>query len=201
MKSDIIYLEQAEVEKLFRHLQVSGSKHITRDRAIIMLSYYCALRVSEVCQIKISDIDIQKKEIKCRRMQGGKDNILKIVDDKVYNALCQYFEERIVADGDDTLFISQWKRAMTRVNVHKIFEKYCGEASIDVAKRHFQVLRYSRVVDLINRGLDLEEITWWVGVSHSERTVIHELYNTVKKRNDIYLKLETMNVGTDIKMQ
>ena len=190
MKSEIIYLEQAEIEKLFRQLYISGSKYIVRDRAIIMLAYYCALRVSEICTMKLSDFDVQSREINCRRMQKGKDNILKIVDDRVYNALCQYYEERIAVGGDDTLFISQWNRAMTRVNVHKIFVKYCMEASIEESKRHFQVLRYSRVVDLINSGFDFEEVTWWIGVSHSERTTIHELYSMVKKRSNVYIKLE-----------
>jgi len=201
METEIIYLDHEEVERLFRQLKVSGNKYIVRDRAIILLAYYCGLRISEIGKLKMSDFNVQKREIKCRRIQNGKDNVLKIVDEEVYNALYKHYRSRIVEGGCDILFISQWQKEMSRVNIHKIFARYCAEAQIDDTKRHFQVLRYSRAVELINIGFNLEELTWWLGMTQNEKTTIFRLYyQVIQKDNNVYGKLEgeTLQLNSQI---
>lgn len=173
----IIYLTKNEKERLFRCINASGTKFLIRDRAIIKLAYYCALRITEIRNMKLSDFNKETREIRCDRLQNGKNNVLKIIDNDIYRDICEYYDLRKEDEYlSDYFFISQQDKPMSKVILGKIFGDYCELANIEKDKQRFQVLRYTRVIDLIDLGFSLKQIMWWTGLTQITNSKIYELY-------------------------
>lgn len=176
MEEKIIYFTNDERNRLFQCLDEMDTKFIIRDRALIKVTYYCALRVSEISQLKLSDFNLENREITCRRIQGGKDNVIKIIDDDIYNSVAEYYKLRINDKySSPYFFVSQKNGALTRSRLHCILYSYCEAAYIDNEKRHFQALRYTRVMDMIDMGCSIDEIIWWTGLTVAKTSTIYEL--------------------------
>lgn len=88
---DLKFLTPQEKTELFKVISTDMSRLANRNKAIFFLSEYCALRASEVGLITISDFDLAKKSIFCRRLKGSKNNTLKIVNSRVFEALERYY--------------------------------------------------------------------------------------------------------------
>ena len=78
MEKEIIFLNNCERDRLFKCLNEIDTKYIVRDRALIRLAYYCALRISEISNLQLADFNPETREIKCNRIQRGLSNVLKI---------------------------------------------------------------------------------------------------------------------------
>src|SRR5262249_28874503 len=63
------HLTADEIEKLLAAAKTTRNPE--RDYCIVLLAYRHALRVSEICQLKISDINLPLGEIYCHRLKGS----------------------------------------------------------------------------------------------------------------------------------
>lgn len=176
-QEEVVYFTEQEKERLFKYINTIDEKNALRDRTIIKISYYCALRVSEICNLKLEDINIEEREIRCNRIQNGHNNVLKIVDDDIFSDLSQYYYERVrISSLSENLFVNNRNTQITRVALHNMMKKICNGANIPEEKSHFQVLRYTRAIDLLELGFSLSEMVWWVGLSHVTSSKIFKNY-------------------------
>ena len=85
--SKMKYLRPEEKGRLFCSLDTDGRRHAARNRAIFYLAEYCGLRISEVCSLKVEDYNPATASIYCARLKNGNDNTLRIIDQRVINAM------------------------------------------------------------------------------------------------------------------
>lgn len=203
-RDEIIFLTNEEKERLLKCVDNANGVFKKRDKALIYLGYYCALRSSEIKNLKLEYFDKEKKEIYCQRGNNGKSNTIKIVDEKIYNYVCEYLEERLKSEFySEYFFLTKSGKAITRHSLNYIFNGYCEEAGIPEEKRHFHVLRHTRAIDLLNMGLYLEELKWWMGLAAIKNAAVYTailnvkvdeegIYNRIKK-GLLYAKEENRN--------
>lgn len=178
-EGSIKYFTIKELSKLFTAVSKSNEKYKIRDEAILKISYYCALRATEVGLININDINLQRNEIYCRRLKGSNNNTIRIIDNDVLRALKRYI--RISEVNEGILFKSQKGNPISRKTLDSIFKKYCKMADIkDISKHHFHVLKHTRAVHLAELGLDLKDIQYWLGHKNISNTQIYFEYTSAQ---------------------
>jgi site-specific recombinase XerD len=139
--------------------KIENNKH----KAIISLAYSTGLRVSEVCNLLISDIDSKRMIITIRQSKGRKDRIVPL-SEKILEILREYFKKY---KPKEYLFNGQNSNRYSIGSCQKIYKKYIDENS------SIHTLRHSSFTDLLENGTDLRIIQKIAGHSSSKTTEIY----------------------------
>lgn len=148
--------------------KITNSKH----KAIISLAYSTGMRVSEVCNLKITDIDSKRMIITIRQSKGRKDRIVGL-SEKILEILRIYFTEY---RPKEYLFNGQFDLQYSHTSCNQIVKKYLGN------KYHFHLLRHSNATALLEAGTDLRIIQKHLGHSSSKTTEIYTHVSTASLR-------------------
>lgn len=154
-RPDVAYLTEEEIRAMLDNVnKLASTKMKNRDLAIIMLGLTTGLRVSALTQIDISDIDFENNTIKVIEKRGKTCNIL--IGDKVKEQIELWLQDRkkyFSMTDSDALFISSFKKRITRDGIRVILEKY----SKGVINKHVtpHVLRHSCATNLYEKTGDI----------------------------------------------
>src|SRR6478672_6267927 len=102
------YLTQDEIDKLFSGSK-SSSRNPERDYCILLLMFRHGLRVSQLCSIKLSDVNVETKEFHVNRLKGcdsGPHPLYNGESPAVKAWLVERAKMKVPADCD-TLFVSE----------------------------------------------------------------------------------------------
>jgi len=192
------YLQDGECDQLFKTIENEKVRYRLRNQAIFATTKYFALRVSEVTNMKASQVNLNNKEIYCDRGKKGNNNTLKIIDDDVYNILVNYMNYREMLDiKSEYLFTSQKNDCISRKTLDKTIKYYGAIAGLNIDKRHFHVLRHTRAIELAEMGLDTKEIQFWLGHKNIKNTEVYFQF-TSKQQDALYSKLQSGSKQTHI---
>jgi site-specific recombinase XerD len=132
----------------------------TRDWAMILLAYKHGLRASEVCGVKLADIDLKAGSISVRRLKGSLQTVQPLYAhrgqpllDEVA-ALRSWLRAR-PADGSDSLFMSQKGGRLDRTQFFRVFQAISAAAGVACEKRHPHVLKHSLASHLVAGNVNL----------------------------------------------
>lgn len=154
-----------ESEFLKNHiLKIENIKH----RAIIMLGYSCSLRVSEVINLKIQDIDSNRMLINIRNAKGRKDRIV-ILSPLLLSTLREYYKEY---KPKVYLFNGQFELQYSSTSCNAIVKKYLGK------HYHFHTLRHSGATTMLESGVDLSIIQKLLGHNNIKTTMTYTHIST-----------------------
>lgn len=147
-----------------------------RDRAILELFFSTGLRLSELCNLSVDDVDLSKDEFSVR----GKGDKLRVVflSDSARSALKSYLKHR--QDMDDSLFVRHVKGkgrldsggAIYPRFVQRMIKIYAAKAGI-TRKVTPHVLRHSFATDLLANGADIRSVQALLGHAHIGTTQIY----------------------------
>lgn len=156
-------LSKKEIQSIISEIQ--NLKHKT----IIMLTYSAGLRVSEVAQLKVSDINSQRGLIKVYQGKGKKDRVT-LLSEKILKILRIYYKSY---KPDYWLFPgAEPKRPITTRSIQNVFERACKKANIN-SKATVHWLRHSFATHLLESGVDLRYIQELLGHASSKTTEIY----------------------------
>lgn len=191
------HLTSSETELLFREIYAEEGIHRKRNIAIFEVAKYCALRASEVSNMKVCDYDRHTKNIFCPRLKGSNANTLKIVDEHVVAALNNYLDERETRGViSPYMFISQKGSKISRQRLDALMKHYCEKAKyIYPSKRHMHVLKHTRAVELAELEFDIDDIQFWLGHKNAENTFKYLAYTTALRKH-MFNKLSLMEGGS-----
>lgn len=167
-------LSKEQTRKLFQDIEVVDFVS-ARDSAIIELFYSCGLRLSELVNLKLGDIQFNNKLITVLG-KGNKQRLLPIGDIsiqaiKIY--LKYYQEEFEKPKQSDPLFISKLGKQISIRNVRLRVEKHIKAISDGAKKNSPHVLRHSFATHLLDEGADLESVRMMLGHESLSTTQIY----------------------------
>lgn len=157
-----IVLSKSEIQKIT--LLAKNTKH----QAIISLAYSSGLRVGEIQNLKIRDIDFGEKTIHIKQSKGKKDRIT-ILSKKIIPGLKKMVGEK---NTDDFVFESERGGKMATRTLQKIFSTACQKAKIKKMAT-FHSLRHSFATHLLEQGTDIRHIQELLGHSNIQTTQIY----------------------------
>jgi len=164
-----------------------------KERCVVGLLYGCGMRISEVCNLKITDIDSSNKRIKVEQGKGGKDRFT-LLPPTLLEQLRQYF----IAAGKpkEYLFTStQTKRAMHVRSMQVEVNKAMTKAGFESGRFTAHTLRHSFATHMLNQGNNIHVIKTLLGHSKLETTMVY-LHLQHHTQMGIVSPLEKLGDGT-----
>lgn len=179
------YLTQQEVEKLLE--QPDNSIKGIRDRAILEVLYATGVRVSELIEMNINDINLKMGFVTCSG-EHGKARIIPLGKPSKM-ALDQYLngnrDKLLKGKTESALFVNYAGERMTRQGLWKIIKNYTSKAGIDKQITP-QIVRHSFAVHLVQNGADLRSLQELLGHCDISTTQIYTevIRNRIKEVYD-----------------
>lgn len=171
------------VEEVMRILKMASNlKHLV----IMSLLYSGGLRVSELINLRVTDLDFDRKQILLRKAKGRKDR---------YVNLSKYLEPTLKQYIDNYkpttyLFYGQTQPRYTASSVRKLLSRASKRAGIE-KRVHPHMLRHSYATHMLENGIDLRHIQALLGHKKPETTMIYT-HVTTKQLTDIASPLDTL---------
>lgn len=182
-------LSLQEIKALFMQPNLA-EKRGARDRAILEVLYSSGLRVSELCSLKIGDVDDHYL-----RIQGkGRKERLVPIGAPALAAIDRYltFRDGPQEEGNNTLFLDKGNRPIGRISVWKLVKDYAKQAGITKAISP-HTFRHSFATHLLEGGADLRVIQELLGhasigtterYTHVNNKQLHTAFQKFHPRND-----------------
>ena len=140
-----------------------GSIENKKHKAILSLAFSVGLRVSEVVNLKIEDIDSSRGVILIRQAKGNKDRVVPL-SDGLLRILREYYKDY---RPKEYLFNGQSKSKYSVSSCGKLVKNYLGE------DKHFHLLRHSSLTSMLEGGTDLRTIQSIAGHNNISTTQLY----------------------------
>ena len=161
-------MSESEVEKLLN--SPDASKEIEqRDKAMIEMLYATGMRISELVNLKITDIDMNRSVIKVMG-KGSKERLIPF-GESASEALFNYLKIRKDSPSKE-VFISNRGKKITRVAFWQRIKVYLLRENLKISISP-HTLRHAFATHLLNRGADLRSVQLLLGHSDLSTTQIY----------------------------
>lgn len=157
-----------------------------RNRAIIETLFACGLRVSELVNLKISDIYEEQHFVRVLG-KGSKERLVPIAESALKEIRLWYIDRnlmRIKAGNEDFVFLNRRGSHLTRTMILIMLKRQAAEAGIQkTISPH--TLRHSFATELLKGGADLRVIQTLLGHENIGTTEIYTHLDTAQLREEI----------------
>ena len=161
-------MSEDEVERLLQSPNIELDIE-TRDKAMIEMLYATGMRISELINLKITDIDIERSVLKVLG-KGSKERLIPF-GEKASDSLSYYLKKRKKSLAKE-VFISNRGKKMTRTGFWQRIKIYLSREGLqDSISPH--TLRHAFATHLLNRGADLRSVQLLLGHSDLSTTQIY----------------------------
>ena len=174
------YLKKPEVDLLLAAAKdPSNSRNPVRNYAILLLMFRHGLRVSELCGLRLSDIDVETRELHVNRLKdcdSGPHDMLNGEPQAVKAWLVERAKMKPPANCE-TLFISERCKPLWRSAVWAMIVQLAKAAGMENLAIHPHMLRHSTGYAMINSGNDVRIIQGYLGHRSITSTVRYTKLN------------------------
>src|ERR1039458_707378 len=131
------HLEPAEVLSVLKTARTKGA----REWAMIVVAYKHGMRASEVCNLRLDDIDMKNGSIVVERLKGSLRTTQAVTEHRgepllnELKALREWLRQR-ADDGSDYLFVSQKGGRLDRSQFFGLFRDIACQAGLPAEKQH-----------------------------------------------------------------
>lgn len=177
------FFYEEEMNQLLEISATIESKTQLRDQAIIELLYSSGLRVSEICNLKLSQYN---KTVQLLRVigKGNKERIVPM-GDKAVQILDLYLKEWRPQYQNNlsqaAIFIHEKGMPLTPYHIRKILEKINQQSSINT-KIYPHKIRHTFATHLLNHGADMRSVQEMLGHENLSTTQIYTHLSNNQKR-------------------
>jgi type 1 fimbriae regulatory protein FimB len=159
-----VYLEPAEVLSVLRVAKAKGQ----REWAMIVTAYKHGMRASEVCNLRVDDLDMKNGSIVVQRLKGSLRTTQAVTEHRgepllnELRALREWLRQR-PNDGSDFLFTSQKGGRLDRTQFFRLFRDIAAQAGLSAEKRHPHALKHSLASHLVAANVNLALVKQQLG--------------------------------------
>lgn len=178
------FVERDRMDLLLDEIDFGNNFESYRDKLILELLYLTGMRLSELINIKIHDIDLNQKTIKVI----GKRNKERVVpfNNELAKSIKNYISVLKSLNHSTSGFLivtSKGEQAYPKL-IYRIVKKYLEQVTT-IEKKSPHVLRHTFATHMLNSGADLNAIKEILGHSNLSATEIYT-HNTFEKLKSIY---------------
>jgi type 1 fimbriae regulatory protein FimB len=154
--------------ELLRVLKIASTSK--RNHAMILFGFRFGMRASEVCDLRLSDIDRKNGTVTIRRLKGSKTSVGQMTNVQgqpllsITRVLNAWLDERETwQDASDFVFVSQKGGELDRSAFFRIFQAVATEAGLPPEKRHPHCLKHSLGFAMVEANRSLTTVQHALG--------------------------------------
>lgn len=176
-KSQPVFLPESDQQDL---LEGITGENAERDYAIILMFLVTGLRISELCNLNVNDLDLRAMTVRVRSGKGGKSRVSYMTPpccEAIQNYLDQY-RSGIPELDTPALFVSKrYRQRITTRAVEKLFRKHTIRAELGGKGYTPHKLRHTTATTMAKDGEDLLKIQLVMGHSNPSTTEVYTHLN------------------------
>ncbi len=182
-----VFVEQADIQLLFQHVEFPYGWEGSLHRMIVLVFYATGMRLSELTGMKDRQVDRSKKQFKILG-KGNKERVIPFgpgMDLQVET----YLQEKNKLERSfisDHFFVQKNGKQISNRQVQLLIKKYLSLITT-IDKKSPHVLRHSFATHLMNNGAELNAVKELLGHSSLAATQVYT-HNTIEKLKDVYRK-------------
>jgi type 1 fimbriae regulatory protein FimB len=164
VQNAMLHLEPSEVLSVLRAAKAKGP----REWAMIVVAYKHGMRASEVCNLRLADLDMKNGSLVVERLKGSLRTTQAVTEHRgepllnELKALREWLRAR-PHDGSDFLFTSQKGGQLDRSQFFRLFRAIARDAGLRAEKQHPHVLKHSLATHLIAANINLALVKQQLG--------------------------------------
>ncbi|EAV4634665.1 integrase, partial [Salmonella enterica] len=157
----------------------TGTRNEIRDKAMFNMMYIHGLRVSELINMTVSDLDMSEKSIFIKRLKNGLSTSHPLQQEtllwlKKWFQVRRYYEKNRISE---TLFLSTSGKPLSRQWIYRLCIRFGQRAGLYIHV-HPHMLRHACGYALANQGLDTRLIQDYLGHRNIHHTVLYTASNS-----------------------
>ncbi|WP_213322093.1 tyrosine-type DNA invertase [Klebsiella aerogenes] len=174
------FLTQNEIESLLN--AANSGPHAAGNYCLTLLCFIHGFRASEICRLRISDIDLRSKCIYIHRLKKGFSTTHPLLNKEV-QALKRWLDIRdeYPQSTSEWLFLSRKGNPLSRQQFYQIISASGDQAGLPL-EIHPHMLRHSCGFALANMGIDTRLIQDYLG----HRNIRHTVWYTASNAGRFY---------------
>jgi len=181
-----VFVEQESMKVLFEEVDFGKGYAAERDRLIMELFYATGMRLSELINLKVSDLDLYRNMLKVT----GKRNKQRIIPftknmDGLLRKYLEIKKETFPDEGQEGyLFLTDKGEQLYPKIVYRLVHR-CLNQFTTISKKSPHVIRHTFATHMLNNGADLNAIKEILGHANLAATQVYT-HNTIEKLKSIY---------------
>jgi type 1 fimbriae regulatory protein FimB len=171
------YMSTTQLEAFLR----AAKEHGAREHAAFLFAFGHGARASEICNLRISDVNFKTEQVRIARLKGSLDTtqaLLRVKGNALFDekaALRAWLAVR-KPDANDYVFNSQKSCRLSRITVWKLFRAIARAAGLPEALQHPHVLKHSCAMNMVNNG---------AGAFHVKQHLGHKSFDSTLEYIDV----------------
>jgi type 1 fimbriae regulatory protein FimB/type 1 fimbriae regulatory protein FimE len=162
------HLTESEVDRLMKAARGDDTRRYGhRDAAMILIAFRHALRVSELVNLRWSDVDFKAARLNVKRLKGSISGVHPLEGDEL-RALRKLRSDETAAEF---VFTTERGGPMSAAGFRKMLARLADDAGMSVLKVHPHALRHATGYTLANKGLDTRTLQAYMGHAQITNTV------------------------------
>ena len=182
-----VFVEQKHTETLFKHVAFEEGWEGDTERLILQLLYTTGMRLSELINIRESQVDVKQQQLKVLG-KGNKERIIPLNREIADNIAAYMKQKRIAHESFDGVYllVNRKGKKLYPKYVYLVVKKYLGLVTT-LQKKSPHVLRHTFATHLTNQGADLNAVKELLGHSSLAATQVYT-HLTIEKLKEVYKK-------------
>jgi integrase/recombinase XerC len=180
-----VYVEEKEMHTLFDHVPFPDTWQGRTELLVMKLFYQTGMRLSELINLKETQIDIAGKQIKVLG-KGNKERIIPVEKSFLVDLQKYVDDKQMKIPGVQNLFVSENGKPLQPRSVYAFVHQYLAMVTT-VQKKSPHILRHSFATHLMNGGADLNAVKELLGHSSLAATQIYT-HNSIEKLKEVFNK-------------
>jgi integrase/recombinase XerD len=161
--------------------QTQAGQLAIRDIALFELMFSTGMRVSEISNLLVTTVDLDRGAILVRG-KGNKERVIPICDNEVHSALAAYVAiQGVNRSADAFFFANRFGRRLSEQSIRMALKRHAKAAGLEKITPH--VFRHTVATMLLEQGVDLRFIQTFLGHSSIVTTTIYAHVNDKSQRD------------------
>ena len=180
-----VFVEKDKMNFLFDKIEFGDGFEALRNRLILETFYSTGMRLSELLNLKMSNIDLSESQLKVL----GKRNKERIIPfspshGKLISKYIDIRKSEGIRDENELLFVSLNGKKLYPKLIYRLVVHYLSEVTT-LEKKSPHVLRHTFATHMLNNGADINAIKELLGHANLSATQIYT-HNTIEKLKNIH---------------
>jgi len=178
-----LFVSENDMQNLLDKIEFENSFEGKRNKLILELFYVSGIRLTELINLKINDIDLENSLVKVLGKRN-KERLIPINKTFILNLKSYLNEAKNIRKSNNYVFLTLKGEKIYQKLVYRIVNYYLSIVTT-ISKKSPHILRHTFATHMLNNGADLNAIKEILGHSSLAATQVYT-HNSLKKLKTIY---------------